>query len=89
MKLIIIIQSLIILAGAYYVYTLRAQTVAISESVPVVEMKVAPAVIDGYAPPSENPPPLDDVQSIDAAVTGSSDVGMEFPVMDEVAPEAQ
>lgn len=90
MRTIIIIQSLIILLGAYYVYTLRASTLVTPEPelVPVAEMKVAPAVIEGYIPPTENPP-RDETETDATTVTGSSDVGMEFPIMDEGVPEAQ
>jgi hypothetical protein len=82
MKLIIIIQTLIIIAGGYYVYLLTNKTEVVAEPVPTIEMDVAPvAPREGYVPPTENPP-MDPVEA-KSEVTGHSDVGMEFPVPDE------
>jgi hypothetical protein len=82
MKLIIIIQSLIIIAGAYYVYTLSHTTEVIVESAPTIKMNIEPGMVrEGYTPPTENPP-VDPVKA-DSEVTGHSDVGMEFPIPDE------
>ena len=83
MKLIIIIQSLIIVAGAYYVYTLSHSQDVIAEPMPT---DAAPLVMpgmprEGYTPPTENPPA--DPNELNSEVTGHSDVGMEFPVPDE------
>lgn len=83
MKLIIIIQTLIIIAGAYYVYLLSNKDEVIVEpvtetSVPVVEPGTPR---EGYTPPTENPPA--DPNELNSAVTGHSDVGMEFPIPDE------
>jgi hypothetical protein len=83
MKLIIIIQTLIIIAGAYYLYVLNNDTEVIVEpvaetSMPVVEPGTAR---QGYTPPTENPPA--DPNELNSEVTGHSDVGMEFPIPDE------
>lgn len=83
MKLIIIIQTLIIIAGAYYVYLLSNATEVIVEPVPEVSMPVVEKgePRDGYTPPTENPPT--DPATLNSEVTGHSDVGMEFPTPDE------
>lgn len=83
MKLIIIIQSLIIIAGAYYVYLLTHSTEVIVEPTPTNTMPVVEpgTVREGYTPPTENPPA--DPAELNSEVTGHSDVGMEFPVPDE------
>jgi hypothetical protein len=82
MKLIIIIQTLIIIAGAYYVYLLsnpKEIVEPVSEtSMPVVEPGTPR---QDYTPPTENPPA--DPTTLNSEVTGHSDVGMEFPIPDE------
>ncbi len=84
MKLIIIIQTLIIIAGGYYVYLLTHSTEVIVEPVPTVKINIEPGTVrEGYTPPTENPPADEAVQS--SEVTGHSDVGMEFPVPDNDA----
>jgi hypothetical protein len=82
MKLIIIIQSLIIIAGAYYVYSLGQPVEEVVVPAPVDVPVVDPGVPrEGYAPPTENPPA--DPATLNSEVTGHSDVGMEFPIPDE------
>jgi hypothetical protein len=83
MKLIIIIQTLIIVAGAYYVYLLTHPKEVTIESVPTTTAPVVEegAVRENYTPPTENPPA--DPATLDSEVMGHSDVGMEFPVPDE------
>lgn len=88
MKLIIIIQTLIIIAGGYYVYLLSHPKKVIEDSAPTI---VAPTVKpgtprEGYTPPTANPPI--DPSTSDSAVTGHSDVGMEFPTPDD-APQVR
>lgn len=84
MKLIIIIQTLIIIAGGYYVYLLSNATEVIVEPAPETSMPVieSGSARDGYTPPTENPPA--DPATLNSEVTGHSDVGMEYPVPDEV-----
>jgi hypothetical protein len=80
MKIIIIIQSLIILAGAYYIYTLSAPIV-IDEPSPTI----TPALIirEGYTPPTANPPAVtESTTTIETGVSGPSDAGMEYPILD-------
>jgi hypothetical protein len=83
MKLIIIIQTLIIIAGGYYVYLLSNATEVVVEPTPTeVTPVVAPGTVrEGYTPPTENPP-IDPAQA-GSAITGHSDVGMEYPIPDE------
>ncbi len=84
MRIIIIIQTLIILAGAYYLYQQSKQTVE-TPMRPTLEATSTPVLLDGYLPPTENPPPLDSVATTSKAsdITGHSDVGMEYPIIDE------
>jgi len=83
MKLIIIIQTLIIIAGAYYVYLLSNKDEVIVEPVAETSMPVVEPGTprEGYTPPTENPPA--DPNELNSEVTGHSDVGMEFPIPDE------
>lgn len=83
MKLIIIIQTLIIIAGGYYVYLLNNPKEIISETpAPVLTIPTdTPKIREGYTPPTSNPP-IDPADS-SSTVTGHSDVGMEFPTPDE------
>jgi hypothetical protein len=79
MKIILVIQSLIILAGAYYIYTLSHETVEQDE----VVTKVVPA-------PTSTPAAVE----IEATTTvetktnapvpsaGPNDAGMEWPVFE-------
>ncbi len=82
MKLIILIQTLIIIVGAYYVYLLSHSTEVIVEPVPPVSAPiVSPGTVrEGYTPPTANPPA--DPNELNSEVTGHSDVGMEFPTPD-------
>ncbi|MBY0538305.1 hypothetical protein K2P47_02815 [Patescibacteria group bacterium] len=83
MKLIIIIQTLIIIAGAYYVYLLSNPKEVIVEPVPEASVPVieSDSVREGYTPPTVNPPA--DPATLNSEVTGHSDVGMEYPIPDE------
>jgi hypothetical protein len=82
MRTIIIIQTIIILAGAYYVYQL-SQPKEMPAS-PTLEATTTPAFLEGYTPPTENPPPFENVATTtqESDITGHSDVGMEYPIMD-------
>ena len=83
MKLIIIVQTLIIIAGAYYVYLLSNPTEVVVEPAPPTPAPyVEPGTPrPGFTPPTSNPPIDPDIAS--SAVTGHNDVGMEFPTPDE------
>jgi hypothetical protein len=85
MKFIIIIQSLIIIAGAYYVYLLSNNSVE-ETTIETIPQELMPVGVpgeprEGYTPPTGNPPA--DPALLDSEVTGHSDVGMEFPIPDE------
>ena len=88
MKLIILIQTLIIIAGGYYVYLLSQPKEVMVETAPTVTVPVVPpgTAREGYTPPKNNPPI--DPQTSGSAVTGHSDVGMEFPTPDD-APQVR
>lgn len=79
MRTIIIIQTLIIIAGAYYIYTLSQAPVIAPEPEPVVIEEVVTPVPE----PVVETEPEPDMSSVSADLTGHSDVGMEFPTMDE------
>ena len=81
MKVIILIQSIIILLGAYYIYTLSKAEVVI-ETTPVEQIVVPKPIRAGYVEPTEQPPR--DVSELDASSTikGPNDSGMEYPIMD-------
>ncbi|MES2748950.1 MAG: hypothetical protein V4668_00095 [Patescibacteria group bacterium] len=84
MKLIIIIQSLIIVALGYYVYLISNPKTEVVVEPPVTPIPTAPAEgepREGYTPPTSNPPV--DPLTASSSVTGHSDVGMEFPTPDE------
>lgn len=83
MRTIIIIQTLIILAGAYYFY-LQSQATPVPVE-PTLEATTTPAFLEGYTAPTENPPAFENVAttSAESDITGHSDVGMEYPIMDE------
>jgi len=84
MKLIIIIQTLIIIAGGYYIYLLTNAKEVIVEPTPTVKMNINPGEPrEGYTPPTENPPAESPVT--ESEVTGHSDVGMELPIPDDEA----
>ncbi len=86
MKTIIIIQTLIIIAGGYYVYLLNNPKTEVVVEPSVNTMPAAPApgtVREGYTPPTSNPP-IDPVTA-SSSVTGHSDVGMEYPTLDTEA----
>ena len=83
MKIIIIIQTLIIIAGGYYVYLLNNPKTEVVVELPVKTIPPAPApgaIREGYTPPTSNPP-IDPTKA-SSSVTGHSDVGMEFPTPD-------
>lgn len=83
MKAIILIQSIIILLGAYYVYTMNHRVSVVTEP-PIVEiapMKV-PDTLEEYTPPTGNPPADETSVESSATIKGPNDAGMEYPIMD-------
>jgi hypothetical protein len=81
MKIILVIQSLIILACAYYIYSLSRET------------DVPAAVVTEFMPaPTSTPAEVDEVEASSTTKTntdtsmpsaGPNDAGMEWPVFDE------
>lgn len=88
MRIVIIIQSLIILAGAYYVYTLtRApEEPAGQENTSNINIEVkredeiAETTAEGVS---------DSTNDEDVTVEGHNDLGMEFPMPDDGEFEAR
>jgi len=79
MRIIILIQTMIILVGAYYVYTLSSisDTKVESDSIISVEV-VQPEVVTGTdEPESLLVPPAEQVP-----VSRGNDAGMEYPIPD-------
>lgn len=82
MKLIILIQTLIIIAGGYYVYLLTHEKEVPVAAEPTIEMNIESDLPkDGYVPPTENPPAETIVD--ETGPIGHSDMGMEFPIPDD------
>lgn len=91
MRIIIIVQSIIILLGGYYLYTQSQLKTVEPVTVPTL-VPAAPAdEHPGYEPPTENPPGYEAEVSATTTspVTGPSDAGMEYPTMDTVPPEVR
>lgn len=89
MRTLLVIQSLIIIAGAYYVYTLAhtndEMTTTISEPVVTIESSVAPTTDrsgEADTQPTEDLP--NDNQPPENMPLGN-DIGMEFPIPDNEA----
>jgi len=84
MRTIIIIQAIIIVLGAYYLFMQSQKNAAVPDVVTPAEV-VVPTVREGYTPPTENPPTTStiDATTSQSGITGHSDVGMEYPIMDE------
>ncbi len=83
MKIIIIIQTLIIIAGGYYVYLLTNEKSEVIVETPVENKEVETAAKrEGYEPPTENPPSNIAEEVVETEITGHNDVGMEYPIMD-------
>lgn len=84
MRAIILIQAIIIVVGAYYIYTLSHATQVTESPVPVVEMvptTTTPTVIrTGYTAPTTQPPvDTPTTNPTPSTVTGPNDAGMEYP----------
>ncbi len=89
MRIIIIIQTIIILAGAYYFYT-QSQVPAVAPEtiVPTLQPATSTSNYPGYEPPTGNPPGFE-AEATSSVDVSASDVGMEYPTMDEDVPQAQ
>jgi hypothetical protein len=79
MRLILIIQTIIIAAGAYYIYTLRQQddmvTESTAETVPVpppVPVRTEPAPVAATS-----------TTEVQTGISGPNDAGMEWPTLEE------
>jgi hypothetical protein len=87
MRAVLVIQSLIILGGAYYVYTLTRPPAVTPASTPsVVVPEVPPAVERADETPTATTTPDEVLVSSSSAVIiteGDNDLGMEFPIPDE------
>jgi hypothetical protein len=81
MKIILVIQSLIILAGAYYIYTLQATTPDAS-TIPVIEevVPVATTTIETKEEVSVEPAVVPQNR---APIAAPNDAGMEWPTLEE------
>ena len=87
MRTIILVQSIIIVLGAYYIYTLSAAAPVVQTPVPAVEIvpvSTTTEVRTGYSGPTTQPPEptaLPDTFISTSSVTGPNDAGMEYPTM--------
>jgi len=83
MRIVLIIQSLIIFAGAYYIYTLTRPAVAPALS----ETEEVSTVLIETKVESEVELPVEDEQELNVEsatiIEEHNDLGMEFPVPDE------
>ncbi len=78
MKIILVIQSLIILAGAYYIYTLAYPTKEVEEVVEVAPLPTSTAAVVEVEASS-----VDEVDtSVPAPNAGPNDAGMEWPIFE-------
>jgi hypothetical protein len=87
MRAIILIQSIIIVVGAYYIYTM-SHAVTAQPVAPVIDMvpKTTPTEIhEGYVAPTTQPPKDIPVSTTTKSkVTGPNDAGMEYPTNPDV-----
>lgn len=90
MRKIIILQSLLILAGAYYIYTLQQSAVPeetieteVTEEMSDQGNEVAEEALDTESDSSDTATTTE--ISSDSSISGPSDVGMEFPIPDDEA----
>ena len=82
MRAIILIQSIIIVLGAYYIYSISPATAVQPSLVPIVQIvPVAPTTTHaGYVAPKTQPPKDDTIiHASSSGITGPSDAGMEYP----------
>lgn len=87
MRVIILIQSIIIVLGAYYIYTLSHATSVVQTPTPRVEMMPATTTSDvhpGYTPPTTQPPKDTPEGTTTKAIKGANDAGMEYPTNPDI-----
>ncbi len=78
MKIILVIQSLIILAGAYYIYTLAYPAKEVEEVVEVAPLPTStPAAVEVEAATT-----VETKSTTPAPSAGPNDAGMEWPVFE-------
>jgi hypothetical protein len=78
MKIILVIQSLIILAGAYHIYTLAYPTKEVEEVVEVAPLPTStPAIVEVEATTT-----VETKSTTPAPGAGPNDAGMEWPVFE-------
>lgn len=84
MKAIILLQSIIIVLGAYYIYTMSHAVSVEPSPVPVVDMVPTTSPTDvheGYVAPTKQPPTdVAATATVKTTVTGGNDAGMEYPI---------
>ncbi len=78
MKIILIIQAIIIVLGAYYIYTLRQSP---NESV-VVEPVVTPEPLPETPQPSVPTSTPTEPVPVESEISGPNDAGMEWPIIE-------
>ena len=79
MRLILIIQTIIIVAGAYYIYTLRQSDEIVTPSTASTTPLPPPV------PVRAEPAPVEATSSteVQTDISGPNDAGMEWPTLDE------
>lgn len=89
MRIIIVIQSIIIIVGAYYVYTL-SKGIETPEDTDT-DSEISIEVVETITPPSEEDVTTSETlasSSAELPVLGGNDAGMEYPTIDgEVFPQ--
>jgi hypothetical protein len=88
MRAIILIQAIIIVLGAYYIYTMSHAVKVEQSPVPVVQMIPATTtneVHPGYVPPTTQPPSdVPPATTSKSVIKGPNDAGMEYPTNPDV-----
>ncbi len=77
MKIILIIQAIIIVLGAYYIYTLRQTTEEPVVATPVV----TPEPLPETPPLTPTTSPIEPV-TVESEISGPNDAGMEWPIIE-------
>lgn len=85
MRKIIILQSLLILAGAYYIYTLQQSATSAATEIEVIEISNQPNETVPAAATADDAVAATTTTEVQSTsdITGPSDVGMEFPIPDD------
>lgn len=84
MRKIIILQSLLILAGAYYIYTLQQSSNSVTKPEQTQDQSADDVVETTEADEVAVATTTADVATT-SGISGPSDVGMEFPIPDNEA----